>query len=584
LTAAITRLARRVPGRLPEPRRVGVVLVVGYLLQVGVRLAIGVGRDGPINIADETGYLANARVMTGGMPGELSLAAFYRGGYSLLLIPAYWLGDAPTSQYRYVLATNALVSSLTFPLLFVLLRRVFGVAVRTAAAAAFLAALYPPLVVNTQFAWAESFLPVLVLLAAITLAAAVTAERPRAATGWAVACGGCAGALYTTHGRTAPIVLVLVGLLATVAVLRRELAVGAAAGVVATILTVVAGQLLNDWLRARSWGARDDNDLQHVWDNARDLGSVENVAALGLGQYWYVAVATYGLGLLGLAQVAGLLGRGGPPTLRLRLGWAARREADGAPLVGMLVLGSIVGLAVLVGLFLRPPVKPDHVVYGRYLEILVPPLLALGLVRLWSAPRRRVTVELLVGGAAALVAVLVVVGYADGLVRQAPLNWFTVLALPPIMLTFGQIRPLDATLVASVGAGVLLVVTRWSRGLGALGLGVVLLVSSVVLRVALEGIEDGAYDTQPVALSSVEGLNAPQDVRYDRAAYTARGLYLYQWELDRARFVLFDSRRDPAPRSGWVIAGVDWPQARQVGARRVWVDPANRQAVWRLPG
>ena len=73
-------------------------------------------------------------------------------------------------------------------------------------------------------------------------------------------------------------------------------------------------------------------------------------------------------------------------------------------------------------------------------------------------------------------------------------------------------------------------------------------------------------------------------MRYDRAAYSARGLHLYQWELDRARFVLFDSRRDPAPRAGWVIAGVDWSQARQAGARRVWVDPANGQAVWRLPG
>ena len=95
------------------------------------------------NFADETGYLANARVLTGGIPGELSQAAFYRGGYSLLLVPAYWLGDGPQAQCRYVLATNALLSSLVFPLVWVLLRRVFRVPVRTALAAAFLAALYP---------------------------------------------------------------------------------------------------------------------------------------------------------------------------------------------------------------------------------------------------------------------------------------------------------------------------------------------------------------------------------------------------------------------------------------------------------
>jgi hypothetical protein len=82
----------------------------------------------------------------------------------------------------------------------------------------------------------------------------------------------------------------------------------------------------------------------------------------------------------------------------------------------------------------------------------------------------------------------------------------------------------------------------------------------------------------------VEGLTSAPDISYDIAAYTPIGLYGYQWQLDHARFVLFDSRRDPVPRTEWVIAGLDWPQAaRMVGARRVWVHPAYRQALWRLP-
>jgi hypothetical protein len=81
----------------------------------------------------------------------------------------------------------------------------------------------------------------------------------------------------------------------------------------------------------------------------------------------------------------------------------------------------------------------------------------------------------------------------------------------------------------------------------------------------------------------VEGLGAAREVGYDVAAYTPIGLYGYQWRLDRAHFVLFDSRRDAVPPTEWVIAGLDWPQARKVGARRVWVHPAFGQAVWRLP-
>jgi len=252
--------------------------------------------------------------------------------------------------------------------------------------------------------------------------------------------------------------------------------------------------------------------------------------------------------------------------------------------VSAFLLGSAVGLTVLVGLFLLPPVRPDHVVYGRYVEILVAPMLALGLVRLWTAPARRLVFELALGAAIAFVAAAAVIWYAGGLVTRGPVNWYTVLALPPLAQTREQIRPLPATVVALAGAGILLVLSRRSRVWGALGLAGVLVASSVALRVVLVEARDHAiYGTQPVTLSEVDGLNARHDVGYDLAAYTPIGLYGYQWQLDRAHFVLFDSRRGPAPRTEWVIAGPDWPQARAVGASRVWAHPAYRQAVWRLP-
>jgi hypothetical protein len=73
-------------------------LVAGYLLQVALRAAISIGRDGPTIFADETGYLINARVIGGGVAGELSRAALYQGGYSLLLLPAHWLGAARSAS------------------------------------------------------------------------------------------------------------------------------------------------------------------------------------------------------------------------------------------------------------------------------------------------------------------------------------------------------------------------------------------------------------------------------------------------------------------------------------------------------
>jgi hypothetical protein len=582
-TVAGPRFAQRLSSA-SGPQSLGWLIVVGFLVHLALRLALGVGRDGPVIFADETGYLANARVMSGGVVGQLSLANFYRGGYSLLLLPAYWLGDSPQSRYDLALATNALLSSLVFPLLYVLLRRVFTVAVRTAYIAAFLAALYPPLVATTQFAWAESLLPVLVLLAAITLGGVVSASRPLAAGGWAIGCGGCAGALYTTHGRTAPLVLMLVGLLLVLALVRHELVAGSAAGVVIAMLVMAAGQGLNAWLSARSWGTTPNGDLDRVWNGARDLGVLKTVAALEVGQYWYLFVATFGLAILGLGRAGAYLLPGGRSGRQV-VSWAVAAESSGATVVGAFLVGSTIGLTLLVGLFFSAPIRAEQVVHGRYVEILVPPLLALGLVRLWTARTRRLLFELAVGAAAAAVASVIIIRlFAGNFVIRGRVNWTTALGLAPLAQTPERIRPVTALLVALVGAGVLLAVTRRSRAWAAIGLATVLLVMSLSLRVVLIEARDRAtYDNQPVALSTVAGLNGAHEVSYDMAAYTPIGLFGYQWQLDHAHFVLFDSRRDPPPRTEWVIAGPDWPQAGQVGAHRVWVHPAYQQAVWQVP-
>jgi hypothetical protein len=414
--------AKRPPWRASAAGPLG-WLVAGYLIQVALRAAISIGRDGPTIFADETGYLINARVIGGGIPGELRRAALYRGGYSLLLLPAHWLGGGPLSQFRWALLSNALVSSVVFPLVYQLLSRPFRVPARTALVAAFLAALYPPLVVATQFAAPESLLPVLVVLAAVALAGIVASRTPRTAVAWALVCRACAGALATTHSRTAPLVALLVLLLLALAVLRRDLLGGPLAGVALAVAVTVAGQRLNAWLNAQSWGSRQDADLRRVLDSARSIGSLRNVAALVLGQYWYLFVATFGLVVLGLVHAAARSvpraserGREGPEAPPARYGsanvpsaevrcsdgrptrpgdpeagnpsfmrgvlavprWAVRREGGGAPVVGVFLLGSVAGLAVLAAWFLDPPLRPDHVVYGRYLEIMAPPLVGSG--------------------------------------------------------------------------------------------------------------------------------------------------------------------------------------------------------------
>ncbi|MBA3302585.1 MAG: hypothetical protein H0U26_01785, partial [Acidimicrobiia bacterium] len=95
--------------------------LVAALIVVAARLALGATMEGPRVFPDELGYLAAARHLAGGSPPwELGAAAFYHPGYSLLLVPAFWLTDDPSTLYRVALVVNAVLGGVTL----LLLRRV----------------------------------------------------------------------------------------------------------------------------------------------------------------------------------------------------------------------------------------------------------------------------------------------------------------------------------------------------------------------------------------------------------------------------------------------------------------------------
>src|SRR5690349_17984376 len=93
-----------------------------------LHVALALPRSGPLVLADELGYLSNARVLTGGLPAELSVAPTYRGGYSVVISPVVGLVSDPLTAYRLVLVVNAVLAAVVLPLLFVLLTRCASVA------------------------------------------------------------------------------------------------------------------------------------------------------------------------------------------------------------------------------------------------------------------------------------------------------------------------------------------------------------------------------------------------------------------------------------------------------------------------
>ena len=109
------------------------------------------------------------------------------------------------------------------------------------------------------------------------------------------------------------------------------------------------------------------------------LGGIGSLVRNLVGQGWYLLVATLGA----LAAFP----------FRLRM----RRGLNDRDLLLALLLLTALGLLVESALQFPTYDRPDAIIYGRYTEVVVPPLLALALVRLRERRRRVLPATILIG-------------------------------------------------------------------------------------------------------------------------------------------------------------------------------------------
>src|SRR5690606_13034058 len=107
------------------------------------------------------------------------------------------------------------------------------------------------------------------------------------------------------------------------------------------------------------------------------LSGLWTVCVEAVGQLWYLHVASYGVALLGIVALGRFL--------------LAQRKADDAPRFrdpawhAMLFLLLSAAAAVAVAcIFLAKGTRVDHMIYGRYNEGVIAPLLAIGA---WAVAR-----------------------------------------------------------------------------------------------------------------------------------------------------------------------------------------------------
>lgn len=519
-------------------------------------------------VADEAGYLANARYLAGvGEAWNMGTTTFYRPGYSLLLVPLYRLFDDPATVYRAAVVVNIALAAATVPLAAAVARRLFGLRRGTALAVGTVATLYPPTFLQSNFAWSENlFVPLFLGLALATHALLV--DR-RWWTGPLV--GLLAPLLVLTHGRgagPAAVAVVVVAVAGARGVVDRR---AAAVGIGLAAAGLLAGQALNrhlvDVLFERDRG--DERLVRDALGRIDDLGAV--VLAVG-GQVWYLLVAT--AGLAGVGAVA----------LVLRARSPGRAGEAGAAWAALAMVGSVL---VVSSLYMADRPRADHAIYGRYDEGVILLLLVAGLAHLVSAEARRRVVATAGAGAALVVAGAVLWGWRQDLLLEAPFNAVNALGVRPWREAFDGLRLVPITLVA-LALLALVLGASFVRRRGALAVTAVLAVVAVAhlhATFATGKTRSIVGAEQAEVVDHLVGSDAV--LAYARTPGVDARFWAYQQYLPEQRFTRFraDLGADPGSDLVWAPTSPTSPVRPLLAESRIaYLDPWYPVALHVLPG
>ena len=363
------RLVKRWDGALhtddaPVVSRLHVSVAVCAAVVAGTcSLWVALRQYGPTVHPDEWGFLLNGQVIVGHAEAQVPTGSFYPAGFGVITGALALLTGSIAGEYRATLVVNFLLCLLVAWLARRVAMRVFGVSGRMALLAAALAFVAPGTVVSSLYAWPETAARAAFLL--FVLGFHRTAETR---TGRRVlALGFLVGFMPVLHGRFTLVVPVVCAVILWWGARRVITGTVALVSCGLTAVSYLAGRALNRMVKhdlyAQAWG-QEDRLLKRIVNPSLWPALVRTMT----GQSWYLIVTTGGLFMVASFLV-----------------WKSTRSAplresatDPRRLTTMVIGAATVLLVFTGGLQLLYGSRGDHLVYGRYVEILVPVILVMG--------------------------------------------------------------------------------------------------------------------------------------------------------------------------------------------------------------
>lgn len=330
---------------------------------------------------DEFGYWASAASMLGWDWSQIaSLGSYYSFGYSLLLFPILKLTVDSVAAYRVAIGLNVVLLCIGFFLLMGIAKKVFPELEKERRIFfAGMAVLYPGWLFYLQTTLSEAMLIFMVIATAYLFVRLL--EKPRAITGILLALA--AVYTYTLHMRAVG-VLIACGITVllwgiTTPGTRKKVLLFLGILLLGFIIALLGKELVQQSVYSGSGKELlGNNDYSGQFNKIKNLLSIPGIRNLGVnmaGKLLYIGFSSAGLAYWGIGWCV-LRGKKLIQDLR------GRRKIEISCWLGAFTGLMALGQLMICGIYTINSTSPDWIIYGRYIELIVPILIFLGLCEL----------------------------------------------------------------------------------------------------------------------------------------------------------------------------------------------------------
>ena len=316
------------------------------------------------------------------------LGGYYSFGYSIVLYPLILLGFDAVTTFRLALMVNAALSVAVFPIAYKTARNLFPqVNMWALVGLSFCVALYPANIVQSYETWTETLLYFLVWVL-VYLACKVHEKREeKTCLYYIVAFSVLLGYCFMVHNRTLGILASGSLFICLVAWKMKKIKYAVVStGIVLTMVAITqlaAGSIKRDILTHRN--VSTTNTFSGLIERVCNLFTVDGIWSfinVLAGHLFYFGAATLLLGYIGVFLFSSNIVRYAVSVFKKKAP-PFRNEEEGRKInVHIFLMISFIFSLFISVYALKSPVMGSHVIYGRYIEILFPPVMMFSLLEM----------------------------------------------------------------------------------------------------------------------------------------------------------------------------------------------------------